>query len=432
MTPSLARQLAAKGMGPPEQGLDERPAKCPRVDAHSLDTAGTAATSSENAAAATATAEEPFLVLHFDVNKTIVMSDACQGYSVAKIVGEVLGKTTRGTVCSEKGWAWNGQEPSTRPEVAEHVSYFSWLRKQKLNAGDELTRLNAFGREGDPLAGISATRDSIEAALRLPNGEVGDSYRAIFDKSSYPSTQPWRYVVAPFFRLVQTLTARGRRFSIVIRTFGTDINNGLCREINAFAEGKHPLYPDAGRFDGSDGRPDLRISLDDPQSHGSFYRDSNGTHLVFGTLERPPPDNDMSEVGLRHFDGQGLRIVDGHEAIAAEIAGMTTRRGISALRDYWPWWGKANHEKGEAGKPIYVDTADFSTHPIFFDDHIATEDAEDAHIIDVRDTSGTPLPFSSVVGVHAIRSEPLDCLTDADYFVKWVDAAERRRRESRQ
>jgi len=397
------------------------------------DLAGSAAaTAASTQSSAPSASTDAFLVLHFDVNKTIVMSDACQGYSVSKVVGEVLGRATHGTVSTERGWSWNGQAPSPVPqETSGHVSYMSWLRQQDFSADEQLTRLNTLGQQDDKVAGVAATRDRMEAALQLPSGEVGDRYRALFDRGTFPSTQPWRYVVGAFFRLVETLSARGRRFAIVIRTFGTDIGNGLCKEINAFAEGRHPLYPTAGRFDGTDGRPDLRISLDDPSSHGSFYRDSSGTSLVLGTLERPPPDDGVSEVGLRHFEGQGLRVVAGHAAIASEIAGLSARRGLLALRDYWPWWGKVRNEKADAGKVLYVDTADLTTHPIFFDDHVSREDAEDAHIVDVRDLSGASLPYSAVAGVHVIRSEPLECLTDPDYFVNCVDAAENRRRAAR-
>lgn len=390
-----------------------------------------AATDASTPAPAPSVSADPFLVLHFDVNKTIVMSDACQGYSVSKVVGEALGRATHGTVSTEKGWSWNGQAPSPEPQASGDVSYMAWLRQQGLPAAELLKRLSSLGKQDDMVAGVADTRERMEAALRLPNGEVGERYRALFDGGSFPSTQPWRYVVGPFFRLVETLSARGRRFAIVIRTFGTDIGQGLCKEINAFAEGRHPLYPTAGPFDGTNGRPDLRINLDDPSSHGSFYRDDSGPALVVGTLERPPPDDDVSEVGLQHFNGQGLRIVAGHAAIAAEIAEIARRRGLLALRDYWPWWGKVHKEKGDAGKVLYVDTADFTTHPIFFDDHVSKGDAEDAHIVDVRDLSGAPLPFSAVAGVHVIRSEPLECLRDPDYFVKCVDAAECRRRASK-
>mmetsp|Transcript_24026 Transcript_24026/g.56774 ORF Transcript_24026/g.56774 Transcript_24026/m.56774 type:complete len:433 (+) Transcript_24026:67-1365(+) len=417
----------------PAAASPTRAAKRPRAaDADGAD-AATAALAAEPADAAETVASpaepaQPFLVLHFDVNKTIVMSDACQGYSVAKVLGEILGRATYGTDQGESGWAWDGQRPSSSaPKASGSVSYMAWLRKQGLGSDELLRRLAALGQRGSPPADVAAERERMEAALRLPEGEVGDSYRAVFDQGSFPATQPWRYVVDPFFRVVQTLARRGRRFAIVIRTFGTDIGNGLCDEINAFAEGRHPLYPDAGRFDGTNGRPDLRITLDDPLSHGSFYRDKNGAHLVLGTLERPPPHNDVSEVGLCHYDGRGLKVVDGHPAIAAEIAQLVSQRGIIALQDYWPWWGKVQNERADAGKPIYVDLEDFSTHSIFFDDHVARADAEDAHIVDARDPTGSPLPFSAVVGSHVIRSEPFDCLSDPDYFINCVDSAERQR-----
>mmetsp|Transcript_88895 Transcript_88895/g.251969 ORF Transcript_88895/g.251969 Transcript_88895/m.251969 type:complete len:401 (+) Transcript_88895:137-1339(+) len=371
-------------------------------------------------------APEPFLVLHFDVNKTIVMSDACQGYSVTRILGEVLGRATYGRLCETEGWVWNGLEPSVLPRDAGDVSYFDFLKRRGATGDDLHRQLEWLGREGGAVPGVRPARERLEAVLRLPAGEACDRYRGMFREGSFPSTQPWRYVVPAFFRLLQALAERRRRFSVVLRTFGVDLANGLCEEIDAFAQGQHPLYPGAGAYDGSGGRPDLRISMDDPSSHGSFYRGAEGAHLILGTTERPPPDGDISEVGMRHFEGSGLRIVSGHSSISAEIARITAGRGVTALRDYWPWWGKAQGESSDAGKLMHIDLADTAVHPLFFDDHVGREDA---HIVDAIDMSGSPLPFVSVAGVHLIRSEPLECLSDPDYFVRCVDAAERQRLE---
>ena len=72
---------------------------------------------------------------------------------------------------------------------------------------------------------------------------------------------------------------------------------------------------------------------------------------------------------------------------------------------------------------LYVDDRDLTTHSLIFDDH-AGRPAEEPHIVDVRDARGAPRPYASVAGVHVVRSEPLDCLDDVEYFVKAVDAAE--------
>ena len=39
----------------------------------------------------------PFLILYFDVNQTIVMSDAAQNRPVTAVLDKVLGTTTYGT-----------------------------------------------------------------------------------------------------------------------------------------------------------------------------------------------------------------------------------------------------------------------------------------------------------------------------------------------
>lgn len=374
---------------------------------------------------------EPFLVLYFDVNQTIVMSDAAQSRPVSAVLDSILAKTTFGTMGSD-GWVWDGLQPSNASPDTGKTSFHDALKRGafgELTKEEQAARLETIGREGGVVEGVRTTRERLEKVLQLPEGAVGERCRALFKAGSFLASQPYRCIVPAFFQLVIELTQRNRRFGIVMRTFGMDLGGGLVDELNAFAEGRHPLYPDVGAFDGQNGRQDLRISLDDSSSHGSFYRDANQTCLVLGTLERPPPDEDLSAIGMDHFKGQDLQIISGHPAISQYIADTVKERLMLAYRDYWPWWGSANNEAAHAAKPMYIDMQDTTVHPIFFDDH-AGRAGEDPHIVDVRDLLGAPLPYAQVAGVHVVRCEPLACLSDTGYFVKMVDAAEEQRRAS--
>jgi hypothetical protein len=77
-----------------------------------------------------------------------------------------------------------------------------------------------------------------------------------------------RRILPSFFELLIHLQASGRTFTIVLRTFGTDLRD-VIEEINLFATGEHPSYPSV-RMDGSDGRTDIRLSV--PGSTGAFFR----------------------------------------------------------------------------------------------------------------------------------------------------------------
>jgi hypothetical protein len=76
-----------------------------------------------------------------------------------------------------------------------------------------------------------------------------------------------RRILPSFFELLLHLDRTGRDFTVVFRTFGTDITD-VVEEVNMFASGTHPSYP--GVQLAGQGRTDLRISL--PEQTGAFLR----------------------------------------------------------------------------------------------------------------------------------------------------------------
>lgn len=110
-------------------------------------------------------------------------------------------------------------------------------------------------------------------------GHAGEMYRGVFDALQQQLQQPahqhstffptgQRRILPSFFELLLHLQATHRCFTIVFRTFGTDLQD-VIDEINLFATGQHPSWPDA-RLDGSDGVTDIRLAM--PAQTGAFYR----------------------------------------------------------------------------------------------------------------------------------------------------------------
>ena len=64
------------------------------------------------------------------------------------------------------------------------------------------------------------------------------------------------------------MQATNRSFTLVFRTFGSDIGD-VIEEINMFAEGRHPSYPGV-YMDGRDGATDIRLAV--PSATGAFIR----------------------------------------------------------------------------------------------------------------------------------------------------------------
>lgn len=98
-------------------------------------------------------------------------------------------------------------------------------------------------------------------------------------------------MVPAFFKTLIYLKKLRRDFSVVFRTFGSDIDNVLW-EFNKFCSGEHPCFNGKNgttlvKFDGTQGTRDLRIV--DRHQKGLYYRYGSEVYeseLVTGTLSR--------------------------------------------------------------------------------------------------------------------------------------------------
>merc|ERR1712196_476272 len=86
----------------------------------------------------------------------------------------------------------------------------------------------------------------------------------------------FQYVIPSFWRLLDRLKDDGRDFAVVLRTFGTD-GPAIADAINAFAQGKHPEYPNG-----------CAAALLASPSSGSLKRSDGGIRLeLLGTKDSP-------------------------------------------------------------------------------------------------------------------------------------------------
>jgi hypothetical protein len=82
------------------------------------------------------------------------------------------------------------------------------------------------------------------------------------------------HLIPSFFRLLIFLKKQKREFSVIFRTYGSDLEK-VVWEFNQFCEGKHPCFSGRNgtpliKFDGSKGTKDLRIQH--PAQKGLYYR----------------------------------------------------------------------------------------------------------------------------------------------------------------
>mmetsp|Transcript_37770 Transcript_37770/g.87310 ORF Transcript_37770/g.87310 Transcript_37770/m.87310 type:complete len:731 (-) Transcript_37770:82-2274(-) len=363
---------------------------------------------------------KPHLVLNFDVNNTILVSDSLTASGALELIAMTLagcawGMKTRHK-CGREVWVLVSPKPSPLPPWEGLMSYTEFIVEQcpmpQQEDRAEVTRVKAWRRQ--------ALQNFCEP------GQPGETFRAHRDRL-YDMLPTKEHKLLPcFYHLLQELRREGRSFSLMLRTFGIDVTSAVQEEFNAFCEGRHPDFPGQPLLDGSDGGGDYRMDLSDPESIGTFFRDpkTNVLALIWGTHKQPEP-----EQGLEFFNSiPGTKVVLGAKAAAEALEErLNARRGMVVIRDYYPAWAGCKC-KGEGGKPVFVHVEDEEVLPVFFDDHIRPADPNIVDVIDVR-TFPVRVPMAQVYDTHLVKAVPLHAIADKLYFLKELRKCEQLKAE---
>jgi len=337
------------------------------------------------------------IVLHFDINKTIIMSDSVKGATTDHMVNALLSEVCWGT------WEFSGCDPADDEEKLRLASTWS------LESGPSVV--------GKP--GMVTYSDLLELELKLPKkhrqnlkhsftepGAPGESVASVADRLKAALLQTEGFFLIPsFYRLILNLHEQERNFRIIFRTFGVALPE-VIQEFNTFCEGGHPSFPQTP--------PNLRRrTVRMPSDTGQWYRDNAGLHLALCSRH----DSGANCLTVAHGDAESHAHMN-RKLFCPEEPCMTL-----ALKDYHEYWKKSG-EADDAGKPLLISQT-FSSdtpHHMFFDDNI---ERHRSHIVDARCAeTGQPLPFSETQGIHLIRAEPISAIEDPDYFIKLVVDAE--------
>eukprot|EP00931_Biecheleriopsis_adriatica_P043877 TRINITY_DN25071_c0_g1_i1.p1 TRINITY_DN25071_c0_g1~~TRINITY_DN25071_c0_g1_i1.p1 ORF type:complete len:590 (+),score=73.86 TRINITY_DN25071_c0_g1_i1:37-1806(+) len=374
------------------------------------------------------------LVLHFDVNQTVLMLDSITGAGAIAILNEAVSNASWGDVDSEGHWKLISEAPSAVAPRHGLTTYSEFVAQLPHEQGKTLMR--TFTEPDQPGHSLAKYVSDLAAALRLPQGlqAPGDTIERLGLHNGV-------LLLPSFLIALRLLKREGRSFSVCFRTFGADLEK-IANEYNALCDNSHPAirhylstlgsgFEDLNKvfLDGSDGAPDMRIDLSPGQhSFGTWIRGDDSLSFVWGSLEQPPYSR-ASAADLHAFYEEknlNVEVVSDQSTIRRQMSDLLHVPGKGrtlGLRDYYPAW-KASGRNASGGKPLLLETDDQNIQQIFFDDHIRPNDA---HIVDVRyaDNPSKPsLPIGATWGVTAVRAEPICTILDPLWFVKKIEEAE--------
>ncbi|KAF0717550.1 Aste57867_2227 [Aphanomyces stellatus] len=389
------------------------------------------------------------LVLHFDLNRTILMSDVAGGRSMENTLNYLLSECTYGQV-KENEWVCVSKVPSLTPPAPSLLTYKAFVDTlypyQSMHGATEaLNDVKTFNKAqkkkrtalqsaftSGPGRPIASSFEHVLSCLYFPDGPAREAAKAaaatMSDSGLKEAWSEGRYYILPSFLhlLFHVEHHDSIEFKLIFRTFGEDIVE-VAKEIDYLVEGRHPLFP------GKMLAPSMRLT----PPFATFYRgtvvldrqfvqrsfadgfDASGTALALNTHHKVPFHASNTTDTPREFyaaTAPDVTVVRGFSSVQETIHSMLATRSVIALRDYWEWWS-THAEHAEYGKLLLIDP---SLPSVFFDDHV---EEHEAHIVDVRDAAtGAVVPFDEAKAKYLRRVEPYYAITDADYYIHHIQS----------
>lgn len=369
-------------------------------------------------------------MLHFDVNETILLGDAAGGDTFDESLNKIICKSAfvRRTERSEpdgnraedplSDWQWHdGQTlrvdaPAGTEAVDPPPLVTSWEWPPSTRPFYRVPALKEryakrFTEPGSPGRIYRPFYEELCAALRVSS--PGIDSRLCHDGVHH-------FVMPAFFQTLQRLTAAGRRFTLVIRTFGSDTLD-VAAALNAWAEGRHAIP----------GHPDLRF---EPSRAWTGRYDSEG-HFRLVQAPQPPVSSlqgSAAEVGQAPGAGAGSdtgRELQEEDAVEFLESGIP----VASIHDDYEWWRQHGYAPA-AGKPLWLTIEDQDRQHIFFDDNIHNDAADSIVAVRARERPG--VPFSPLSGettrqlqdTFLVRVPTIDPILNPDWFLERIAICE--------
>ncbi|OXB66246.1 hypothetical protein ASZ78_000671 [Callipepla squamata] len=314
------------------------------------------------------------LVLHVDLNNTVVAADAVSGQGPREALNSFLSTATWGRERADGEWQWMSDRPSLRAPCPGAVSYYCRYGRDQ-----------AFTESG-PGQCFSSLHARHLRLLEWP----GEPHEELSVRDGHG--KHYHFILPSFFRLLEALHWDGRDFTIVFRTFGTDLPHTLLALSSALA-GQHPQFP---------ALRDLALPV--VLTPGQIRCSKREVVLKRGA-ERLTTRED------------GRKLYDYFSSL----------EGIGGFQDHFDWWAR-NQFSSQGGKPLWIDPHDPSIHHIFIDDNIRLDDADTIvhpQVFSERGSSSPRCaPTSELYDICLVQTDLLEAIANEDYFLHCVRRCE--------
>uniref|UniRef100_A0A8C8SSV2 Uncharacterized protein n=1 Tax=Pelusios castaneus TaxID=367368 RepID=A0A8C8SSV2_9SAUR len=314
------------------------------------------------------------LVLHVDVNNTLAVLDSATGQGPGAALNGHLSALTWGALDSAGDWQWLSDSHSVLPPCQGAVCFSS-----------------QYGRDVRFTDTAAGQRFRTLHAQHLQLLEWQGQPHAVFSRKG-EDVKHYHLILPSFFHLLETLHQEGRHFTVILRSFGTDLPCVL-QAMRCALEGQHPQFP---------ALRDVLLPVD----------------LTVGRIRCS-----KHEVVLTRGSERLSTREDGRKMYNY----FSSREGLGGFQDHFDWWAR-NQFSCQGGKPLWIDPYDASVHHICIDDNIRLSDSESIVSPQVFSTRGgsctRPAPTSELYDVCLVQTNLLEAIADENYFIHCVRRCE--------
>ncbi|KAK1801753.1 hypothetical protein P4O66_022394, partial [Electrophorus voltai] len=269
-------------------------------------------------------------------------------------------------------WEWMCETPSLLPPCEGAVTYYS-----------QFGRVAGFTTVGAGKRFRKALDEHLQL-LRWPSHLPADEFSVRGEDG-----KQYHWIIPSFFRLLQDLASQGVEFSIVFRTFGTDLSRVLTVLQRALEQGSHPIFPDL---------PALKLSVN--KTAGRIRCSTKSVVLTRGE----------EHVSTR----------DGERTLYEYLSSL---KGLGGFQDHFDWWAR-NTYSILGGKPLWVDPFDSTAQHIFIDDNIRQNDKDTiVHpmvFLGPNDSQTRTASTLELYDLCLIQNDLLRAISDPTYFTQRI------------
>jgi hypothetical protein len=336
------------------------------------------------------------LVLHFDINETILIGDDAGGDTSEDCLNKILAKSAFVRIPGGPPYNYD------RTESVEPTEW--WDGTPILEKYSNEAKPPPLVTEWEwPLGCCPYYRTKLKTRAKSFVSHQGSIYRELYDqiKEKLNDDRRESSIVALLPALFTTIVALSESsshcFTIVFRTMGSDLSD-VAKAINAFVTGNHPAYPDF--------RNERLVIGPEQLVQGRWRKESDG-NTVYELFQ----DDEVVASG----DNQVLEFLHSNS--------------VCGIQDDYPFWKKHNHEPW-AGKPIWI-SSDRSYHHLLFDDNIHNLEHDSIASIRFQTPDGTFATLTSrdilqQHGVHLVRVPAVEPILYPHWFLDMISVARER------